>query len=105
MDPLPRRWYEAEAAELAPRLLDKLLGMRVRRPIATQPSSHNSLKVGEREHGRRVRVEAGEARYELYVGAGQGGDVRHVEPSRSMPLNRYVVVAQIDSFQKCVAGK
>ena len=43
MDPLPRRWYETEAAELAPRLLDKLLASTI---------------GGRRVVGRIIEVEA-----------------------------------------------
>ena len=56
-------------------LIGKLLGMRVRRPIATRTTSHNALKVGEKQYGRRVEIRAGETRRELIIGAAKSNSV------------------------------
>ncbi len=50
-------------------LLDRLLGLKVRRPIATQSASHNALKVGETDYGRRVKIDAGGETLEYVLGA------------------------------------
>jgi hypothetical protein len=56
-------------------LIEKLAKMEVRRPIANRESSHNALKVGDKEWGRRVRLttEAGER--ELVIGAAKSNSV------------------------------
>jgi len=66
--------YPADPARVE-QLLDRLLGMRVRSPIATTAPSHNALSVGEQEYGRRVRIEAGDRERELVVGAARSDSV------------------------------
>lgn len=50
-------------------LLDKLLGLTIRAPIANTAASHNALSVGAREYGRRITVRAGDVEREIIVGA------------------------------------
>jgi len=56
-------------------LIDKLVGLSVRTPVATTPSSHNALRVGEREYGRRITVRAGDDEYTLVLGAAASNQV------------------------------
>ncbi len=56
-------------------VIEQLLAMQVRSPIATREASHNSLKVGEDEYGRRVAIRTGEDRYELVLGAAKSNSV------------------------------
>ena len=66
--------YPADTAKVN-QLLERLSGMRVRSPIATSAPTHNALKVGEREYGRRVRVRAGDVEREFVVGAAKSESV------------------------------
>lgn len=50
-------------------LLDQLLALEVGGPIASQTSSHNALKVGSEEYGRRIEVATDSERITLLVGA------------------------------------
>jgi hypothetical protein len=60
--------YPAEQTAVD-QLLERLVGVRVREPIATRRATHNALKVGDDEYGRRVRVATADGEYELVVGA------------------------------------
>ncbi|MBW2273055.1 MAG: DUF4340 domain-containing protein [Deltaproteobacteria bacterium] len=71
-----RDWKVASASgypanpEKVDELLDSLLALRVTTPIATRETSHNALKVGEDEYGKRVVIVAGDgAEIELVIGA------------------------------------
>lgn len=66
--------YPADPARVE-ELIDRLLGLRVRTPVATTRPSHNALKVGEREYGRRVRIRTGDTGQELVVGAARSDSV------------------------------
>lgn len=66
--------YPADPARVQ-ELIDRLLGLRVRTPVATTRPSHNALKVGEREYGRRVRIRTGEGEQALVVGAARSDSV------------------------------
>ena len=66
--------YPADAAKVD-QLIDRLVGMEVRAPIATSRPSHNALKVGERDYGRRVRITSASGEQELVVGAAQSNSV------------------------------
>lgn len=50
-------------------VLDKLVDLEVGRPIATQATSHGTLKVAEDDYGKRVRVTAGGTTHTVYLGA------------------------------------
>jgi hypothetical protein len=70
------KWKVASAAgypatsEKVDELLDRLVALRVTVPIATQQTSHNALKVGEDEYGRRVVIVSGDGgEVELVIGA------------------------------------
>lgn len=60
--------YPADPAEVD-QLLDHLLGIEVRTPIATRAVSHGELDVGEDSCDRRVRLETADEHYEILVGA------------------------------------
>jgi hypothetical protein len=68
------------AAEKVDELLDKLVGLEVRNPIATRSDSHNALDVGEKEYGRRVQLKTASGGVELVVGAAASNSV-HVRLS------------------------
>jgi hypothetical protein len=53
-------------------VVGKLVDLKVRNPIATQKANHNALRVGDREYGRKVKLEAGGKTVELIVGSGSG---------------------------------
>lgn len=56
-------------------LLDKLVALRIRRPIATQASNHVNLKVGDDTYAKKITVTVkGEART-FYVGPGASTSV------------------------------
>jgi len=59
------------------RLLEDLVALRVRRPIATQSSSHAQLKVGESDYGKRITIETPDLSRTLIVGAA-ANDRSHV---------------------------
>lgn len=63
--------YPADEAKVAD-LLEDLVGLQVRAPIATQPTSHAALEVAEDAFTRRVRLESASGTIELYLGAGRG---------------------------------
>ncbi len=67
--------YPADAVKVE-QLITQLLDLRVRAPIATRPSSHNALSVGERDYGRRVKLSAGGTERELIVGADRSNSIR-----------------------------
>jgi hypothetical protein len=56
-------------------LIEKLAKMEVRRPIANRESSHNALKVGDKEWGRRVRLTTDAGERELVIGAAKSNSV------------------------------
>ena len=56
-------------------LIESLVGLKVRAPIATRAANHNALKVGDKEYGRRVEITAGELQRELVVGAAKSNSV------------------------------
>ena len=60
--------YPATPAKIE-ELLDTLLGLEAGPAIATQPSSHEPLKVGEDSYGRRIVVTAAGEPSEWLVGA------------------------------------
>jgi len=67
-------------AEKVDEVLDKLVGLEVRDPIATRSDSHNALDVGEKEYGRRVQLKTASGGVELVVGAAASNSV-HVRLS------------------------
>ena len=68
-------------------LLDRLLGLKVGRPIATQLASHNALKVGDTDYGRRVKLDVGSETLEYVLGAATS---RAVNVRRSDERDVYV---------------
>jgi hypothetical protein len=68
-------WVVRSAADYPARnekveeLLGSLLGLEGATKVATQSMSHNALKVGDEEYGRRIAVTAGGERIELVIGA------------------------------------
>jgi hypothetical protein len=63
--------YPAEADKVR-ELLDSLVDIKVRRPLATKAVNHDALSVGEKEFGKRVTLTAGETKVALVVGAASG---------------------------------
>ena len=59
------------------KLVEDLVALRVRRPIATQSSSHAQLKVGGTDYGKRIAIETPDQSYTLIVGAA-ANDRSHV---------------------------
>ncbi len=68
------------AVEKVDEVLDKLVGLEVRKPIATRSESHNALDVGEKEYGRRIQLTTASGSVELVVGAAASNSV-HVRLS------------------------
>jgi hypothetical protein len=66
--------YPANPAAVG-QLLDRLTALQVRQPIATRPASHNALKVGDDEYGRRVRIGTAEGERELIIGAARSNSI------------------------------
>jgi hypothetical protein len=56
-------------------LIDKLVALKVREPVATQITSHNALKVGEHAYDKRLTIKAGEAVTALVVGGAKGDSI------------------------------
>lgn len=67
--------YPADPEKIE-QLVARLLELRVRAPIATSPSSHNALSVGERDYGRRLKIRTGASERELVVGADRSNSIR-----------------------------
>ncbi len=63
--------YPAEADKVGD-LLDTVLDIEVRRAVATKAVNHDALKVGDKEWGKKVRLEAGAQVIELVIGAASG---------------------------------
>lgn len=68
--------YPAESSKVD-EVLSSLLDIEVKRPIATQPSRHNQLNVGDATYGRRVKIVADDKSHELVIGSG-GSNAVHV---------------------------
>ncbi len=68
--------YPAQAEKVSG-LLDSLVAIRVRDPVATKPSRHNQLHVGDQDHGKRISLKTTDDRIELVIGAA-GNDRIHV---------------------------
>jgi len=68
-------WVVRSAADFPARpekieeLLGRLLDLEFGTPVALQQESHNALKVGEDEYGRRISVRAGDEETNLVLGA------------------------------------
>lgn len=60
------------AADKVQALLETVLDIQVRRPIATKSINHDALHVGEGDWGKKLRLEAGEQSVELILGAASG---------------------------------
>ena len=60
--------YPADDSKVS-EVLDKLLSMKVRKPLATQKANHNALEVGEDEYGKRIHIAAGSQAVDLVLGA------------------------------------
>lgn len=63
--------------------LEKLVGLEVDRPIATQKANHNALRVGERDFDRRVIVTTGSTSKTLVLGSAKGTSVHVREGAAS----------------------
>ena len=66
----PGVWRTDETAWMghgAGDLLDSVLDIQVRRPVATKAVNHDTLKVGESDWGKKVRLEAGESSLEVAI--------------------------------------
>ena len=66
--------YPADPSKVT-ELLDKLTGLTVRTPVASQETSQSSLKVADADFGRKVRVKAGADEITFYVGAARSNAV------------------------------
>lgn len=66
--------YPAQADKVD-ELLGKLEGLKVRRPVATQPTSHPSLKVAEDDFGRKIEVTDEGQTTTFFVGAARSNVV------------------------------
>ena len=55
--------------------LDRLLGLEVQAPIATQPANHGSLNVSDDANARRVTLGRGNETVDLILGAASGSAV------------------------------
>jgi hypothetical protein len=66
--------YPADPSKVTD-LLDKLMAISVRKPVATQETSQSSLKVADADFGRKVRVKAGSDELTFYVGAARSNAV------------------------------
>jgi uncharacterized protein YndB with AHSA1/START domain len=56
-------------------VIEHLVGMTVRRPVASNPTSHNALAVGPTDYGKKVTVRAGGETTSLIMGAASGKSV------------------------------
>lgn len=59
--------YPADETKVS-ELLDKVVDVQVREPVASRSVNHNALKVGEKDYARRVTVTAGGQSTELVLG-------------------------------------
>jgi hypothetical protein len=66
--------YPAET-ESVTKVLDALVGLKVREPIATNPADHNTLQVGEKEFGRKITVKTATASKSIVAGSGAGSSI------------------------------
>jgi hypothetical protein len=66
--------YPAEAEKVTA-LLEKLLAMEIRAPIATGSAHHNALSVGEQEYGRQLELDLSGETIRLVVGAARSDHV------------------------------
>jgi hypothetical protein len=66
--------YPADPAKVT-ELLDKLSALTVKKPVATQETSQSSLKVADKDFGRKVRLKAGADELTFYVGAARSNAV------------------------------
>ena len=58
--------------ETVDELIDNLLGVQVRQPIATKAVNHDKLNVGDKEWGKKLTIEADGGSTALVVGAASG---------------------------------
>ncbi len=73
--------------EKVDKVLDQLLGLKVRDPIARSAANHNPLKVGDREYGRKVTVKTASKAKSVILGSGAGSSV-HVREKGSNDVYR-----------------
>jgi hypothetical protein len=84
-------------------VLDKLVALKAKEPIATQTASHNALKVGEREYGRKVMLKTASETKRFILGDGPGESV-HVRFDgkenvyRSRGLSQWAVKANLSGY-------
>lgn len=90
-------------ADKVDELVEKLVGIEIRRPVATRKASHNSLRVGEDVWGKKVKITAGGETKELVVGSGPGSTI-HVrfagadEVHRARGVTEYSISARVGSY-------
>lgn len=56
-------------------LIEKLVALRVRDPIAKNPSSHNALHVGKEEFDRKVTLKTAKVTKSIIAGSGSGQSI------------------------------
>ena len=56
-------------------VVKKLVEARVRDPIASQKANHAALKVSEKTHDKKVRLQAGGKDLNLVIGSGKGSSI------------------------------
>ncbi len=66
--------YPADGEKVSS-VIDKLVALKSRAPIATQAANHNALKVGAVEYGKKVMVKTKSESKSLVLGSGKGSSV------------------------------
>jgi hypothetical protein len=61
--------YPADTSKVDP-ILEKLVSMKIGRPIASKAVNHEALGVGTRSYGRRVTLVTDDAEHEVVLGTG-----------------------------------
>ncbi|MDJ0766624.1 MAG: DUF4340 domain-containing protein [Myxococcota bacterium] len=84
-------------------VLNKLIDLKVKDPIATDAANHESLKVGSKAYGRKVAIKTGATAKTLVIGSGAGGSVHvrfdgEADVFRARGLSVWSVSAGVSSY-------
>jgi hypothetical protein len=96
--------YPAQADKVQ-ELIDSLVAIQVRRPMATKAVNHDALKVGDKEFGKKLTLNAGEKKTSLVIGAASNNSV-HVrlagedEVYEARGLSEWTVKDRASSYWK-----
>lgn len=66
--------YPADT-EKVKKVIDTVLELRIREPMATSEVNHDALRVSDDEYSRKVAVEAGDKKTAFYLGSGSGSSL------------------------------